>query len=309
MRTYLECIPCFFKQALEAARIAGADESLQKRILSQLAKKIPDFSLATPPAETGQVIYALVKKLTRKQDPFIKLKEKSNRLALKLYPELKKKVSGSKNRLLMAVELAIAGNIIDYGVKNSLDVNKELTRILNEEHNTIRKRNRTNFHYSEFECSLKTAKRILYLADNAGETVFDRILIEEIKRLYPDKEIIYAVKDKPIINDALIEDALICGIDKVAKIISCGSDAPGAAFSLCSKEFLKIYREANMIISKGQGNFECLSEEKRKRIFFLFMAKCPVVANEVRARSISARACTIGDMILLCSHKGRVFAT
>ena len=128
------------------------------------------------------------------------------------------------------------------------------------------------------------------MADNAGETVFDRILIEEIKKGDSNKEIIYAVKESPAINDALIEDAYYCGIDRIAKVISSGSDAPGTVLSLCSKKFLKLYRNADMIISKGQGNFEALSNAKRP-IFFMFMAKCPVIAREVN--------CKIGDVILL----------
>jgi len=134
----------------------------------------------------------------------------------------------------------------------------------------------------------------LYLADNAGEVVFDRVLVEEIKKEYPDKIIHYVVKSKPIINDALIEDAKACGMDKAARVISNGTDAPGTIFTLCSKEFKRIYRGADMIISKGQGNFESLSGGKRP-IFFLFMVKCPVVARET--------GCKMGDIILFCNLK------
>ena len=116
------------------------------------------------------------------------------------------------------------------------------------------------------------------------------VLIEKIKGLYKDKRIIYAVKEKPIINDALMEDAYRCGIDRMAEVVSSGLDTPGTVLSLCSKKFLKIYKDADMIISKGQGNFEALSEQKRP-IFFLFMAKCPVVAKHV--------GCNLGDIILL----------
>ena len=290
MKTYLDCIPCFFKQALEASRIAGANQKTQKKIFDKLSEILSDISLTASPPEIGRVIYGLVNEITSKKDPYRKIKDKSNKLALKLYDRLKEKAFRSDDRLLTAVELAIAGNIIDYGVKNSLDVGKELNKILNEEKKDLRKENERFFNFSHFKRVLSKAKSILYLADNAGETVFDRILIEEIKRFYKDKKVIYAVKDKPVINDALVEDAYICGIDKIAKVISCGSDAPGTVLSLCSKDFLKIYKEADMIISKGQGNFETLSQQKRP-IFFLFMAKCPVVSKDV--------GCNVGDAILL----------
>ena len=295
MKTYLDCIPCFFKQALEASRLAGSSVKMQKRVLTELAKSMEKFSLTSSPPEMGRVIYGLVRKITGKNDPYRRIKEKSNTLALGLYGKLKNKVRHSGDCLLMALELAIAGNIIDYGVKNTLDVDKELKRILNEESRSIQKESKNLFNYSGFKNALKKAGTILYLGDNAGETVFDRILIEEIKKEHSGKKIIYAVKEKPIINDALIKDVRDCGIDKIAEVISSGLDVPGTVLRFCSKEFLKIYKKADMIISKGQGNFEALSDEKRP-IFFLFMAKCPVVAKDI--------GCDVGEVVLLYK-KGR----
>jgi uncharacterized protein with ATP-grasp and redox domains len=124
----------------------------------------------------------------------------------------------------------------------------------------------------------------MYLGDNAGETVFDRILIEEIRRLDPRKRIFYVVKERPIINDALREDAVVAGIDTVAEIISSGSDAPGTVRSRCTQKFLRRLRYADMVMSKGQGNFEALSDSKRP-MFFLFMIKCPIVAQHVECRA------------------------
>ena len=274
MKTYLDCIPCFFKQALEAARMSGADERMQKRTLIELAKILPGFPLTSSPPEMGRIIYSLVNKIIQKDDPYLNIKEKSNRLAQNIYGKLKKKISRSNDRLLMAVELAIAGNIIDYGAKNTLNVDVELTRILNEENKAIKKGNKSNFNYVKLKQVLNEARNILYLADNAGEVVFDRLLIEEIKRLDSSKRIIYAVKEKPIINDALIDDALFCGMDKIAEVISCGAD---------------------IVISKGQGNFESLSQANRP-IFFLFIAKCQVIAKDA--------GCMVGDIILIY-HSGR----
>jgi hypothetical protein len=290
VKIYLDCIPCFFKQALEASRIAGAGQKTQKKILNKLSEIIPDIPLNFTPPEIGRIIYGSVRELTSRKDPYKKIKEKSNELALRLYDRLKQKVSRSDDRLLTAVELAIAGNIIDYGVKNSLDVDKELNKILNQEKKTIGREDSSLFKFRPFKNALGKADNILYLADNAGETVFDRILIEEIESIYGNKKVTYAVKEKPVINDALIKDARRCGIDKIARVISSGSDAPGTVLSLCSRDFLKVYEEANMVISKGQGNFEALSRETRP-VFFLFMAKCPVIAKDI--------GCKLGDVILL----------
>jgi damage-control phosphatase, subfamily I len=293
MRTNLKCIPCFFKQALEAARISGADDIVQKMILDDVARAVPGFPLDCSPPEMGKIIHDLVKKHTGIEDPYAKIKERSNRLAAGIHEQVKKKIERSSDRLLTAVELAIAGNIIDYGVKNSLNVESELEKILKDERKNIEREDSRFFEYARFLRDLDRAKSILYLADNAGETVFDRVLIEEIRRRDKDKDIWYAVKEKPIINDALAEDAVICGVDKVAKVISSGSGAPGTVLSACSKDLLGKFEQADMVISKGQGNFEALSGAKR-RIFFLLIAKCDVVAKDV--------GCGVGDILLMCDH-------
>jgi uncharacterized protein with ATP-grasp and redox domains len=290
MKTYLECISCFFKQALEAGRMAGADDKTQKKILDEVAKAIPDIKLSSTPPEMGKTIHDIVKKITGQEDPYKKLKEKANEQTLKIYSELREKVESAGDKLLMAVELAIAGNIIDYGTKNSLDVEKELNKILDKEERVIEKENASVFDFESFKNTLKNSKNILYIGDNVGETVFDSILLEEIKKMDSKKEVVYAVREKPIINDALKEDAIKAGIDNFAKVMSSGSEVPGTIIPLCSEPFIDIFKKSDMVISKGQGNYETLSDEKRS-IFFLFMAKCPVIARDVD--------CKVGDIILV----------
>ena len=289
MKTYLDCIPCFYRQALDAARIAGADELIQKKIIDELSKLIPDFSLEASPPEMGRAIYSLVGKISGVKDPFKEIKENSNKFALKLYPKLKQEINNSEDRLLTAVRLSIAGNVIDYGVKNSLNVEEEVNKIFNRDFKNDNENRKTVFRYQEFKEILSKVNHVIYLADNAGEVVFDRLLIEELTEKL-GKQLIYVVRDKPIINDALIEDAIFCGINKVAKITSNGSDAPGTILKYCSPEFMELYQDAELIISKGQGNYESLSEED-KSIFFLFRAKCPVIAMDV--------GCDVGDMVLV----------
>ncbi len=117
---------------------------------------------------------------------------------------------------------------------------------------------------------------MLIIGDNAGETIFDKVLIEELLNL----EIIYAVRSGPIINDATIEDVELAGLNRQVRLISTGCDAPGVIRTECSQEFLKIFDEADIVISKGQGNYETLSEEERE-IFFLLKVKCPVIAKHI----------------------------
>ncbi|MBU1044012.1 MAG: DUF89 family protein [Candidatus Omnitrophica bacterium] len=291
MKTYLDCIPCFFRQVIDAGRMAGLDDKQQKKVVDKFASILPELSLDMSPPEIARLTNKLLQKTAKSKDLYAKIKQKSNQIGLRMYEKLKQKVEASKDQLLAAVEIAIIGNIIDYGAKNHLDLDKELDRMLRKEKQLIKKEKKRIFNYKQFKEQLSRAKTILYLADNAGETVFDRVLIEQIKRIDPNKIIIYAVKDKPVINDALLEDALICGIDKQAEIISSGSDAPGTVLALCSKKFLDVYNKADMIISKGQGNFEALAAVNKRLIFFLFMVKCAVVAENVD--------CKIGDITLL----------
>ena len=280
MKTYLECIPCFFQQALRAAELAGATSSQKREIINQIAKIIPTFSLNSSPPQMGKIIYSIVRSVTKKHDPYKKIKERSNQTVEKIYPLLKKKILSARDHLLMAVKLAVAGNIIDYGACTFYDIKREIKDILRMEEHTIRKRKGARFDYKMFRRCVSEARNILYLADNSGETFFDALLIEEIKRNNPFCSITYAVKSCPIINDALPEDAYRAGIDKWARVIPNGSDAPGTVLSLCSPSFREIFRKAKVIISKGQGNFESLSAERRA-IFFLFMVKCSVVSADI----------------------------
>jgi len=290
MKTYHECIPCFFKQALGAARLAGADPAQQRKTLDELARMLPGFSFGVSPPEHTQHMYRSIIEITGNDDPFKSIKEKSNRLALGIYNELKEKVSTAGDPLRTAVELAILGNIIDFGLKKSLDLDRELERIVCGSGSGIDDGRKPIFHYREFECAMKDAETVLYLGDNAGEVVFDRILIEQIKKSYPDKILTYAVRQDPIINDVLEFDARECGLDKIVDIISSGSKAPGTILNQCTEEFNELFNKADMIISKGQGNYETLSEEQGP-IFFLFMAKCDVVARHLGVR--------LEDVILL----------
>ncbi len=267
MKVDFDCYPCFFHQAINVASMISVDEELMREILVEVSRLIPAISDDVTPPQVGRDVYRIVSRLTGIDDPFKEVKRECTEEALSLYPKLKEKVASSSDRLITAIRVAIAGNVIDFGSNVAFDLNKDVQSILTQEFAIN--------HYQEFKKGLARAKKILFISDNAGECVFDRVLIEEI-----GKPIIYVVRDKPIINDALLEDALAAGIGGVAEIISSGIDVPGNILPLCSEEFLKVYRESDFIISKGQGNYEGLSEAD-KLIFFLLKAKCLVVAKHI----------------------------
>jgi len=276
MNTYLDCIPCFLKQALFAARAATKDERKIKQVLDRVAKWIPEIPLDNPPPETARLVYSAVRALTGVTDPFKAYKDRSIEKALSLYGELKSMVNGSQDPLRIAVKIAVAGNAIDLGADPHFDLEGEMRDLFTKD--------LPEDHYESFKHRLEDARTVLYLADNAGETVFDRILIETM-----GKETVYAVRDIPIINDATIEEARKSGVGEVARIVSSGCDAPGTILKRCSQEFLSLFAEADLIVSKGQGNFESLSGEEAP-IYFLLKVKCPVIARHLRAQT--------GEMIL-----------
>ncbi|MFO7822100.1 MAG: ARMT1-like domain-containing protein [Lentisphaeria bacterium] len=280
MQTYLECMTCFVRQTLDAARHVTDDEKAQEEVLRAALKELSEIDMSAPPPVMAQHIHRFIRSRFDLPDPYRTEKKLSNNRALQLMPQLIEKVKNSDVRLETAVRLAIAGNIIDLGVKSQVheeDINGAVEHALN-----------TKFDgdVQALENALAEADSILYLADNAGEIVFDRLLLEQL----PREKLTVAVKGSPIINDALREDAEQAGITQAFRVIDNGSDAPGTALAACSPEFLEEYEKADLIISKGQGNYETLSHEN-KNIFFLLKVKCPVISRDV-GREIGALVLT-----------------
>lgn len=267
MKTYLDCIPCFLDQALRAGRIATRDEKKIKKLLDKIGSLIKEFPLENTPPETGDVIYREVREITGVDDPYKEIKKSNINETLALYPEMKEIVNRSGNRLLTAIKLSIAGNIIDLGVRKKYNLIEGISEILKQDFAIS--------HFDKFVAHLGKAKSILYLGDNAGESVFDKILIEELH-----KPVTYVVREIPVINDVTRQDAIDSGLDTVAEIISSGSSAPATILRLCNDAFIKRFDSADMVISKGQGNYEGLSGVKRP-VFFLLKAKCHVIAKDI----------------------------
>lgn len=267
MKTYLECIPCLMNQAYKTAAIATDDESKIKKVLDDTGDMIKNIPMDKTPPEIGNIVYQKIREITGNNDPYSKIKTANINEALELYPQLKEIVKNSDDSLLTAIRIAIAGNVIDLGVQKEFNIKEDIQKILKQDF--------AAFNYDEFKTHLEEAKSILYLGDNAGESVFDRLLIEEM-----NKPVVFVVRNIPVINDCVIQDAVASGLDKVAKIISSGSTAPATILSLCNLEFLEKFINADLIISKGQGNYEGLSEVSRS-VFFMLKAKCKVIARNL----------------------------
>ncbi len=270
MKTYLECLPCFMQQALRTGRIATNDEKKIKEILSSVGDMIKDIPMQNTPPETGDIIYKKITEITGVTDPYKNIKKHSIDEALSLYPKLKKIVNNSDDKILTAIRFAIAGNVIDFGVNKEFNIVDEVQQIL--------KKDFAIFDYDKFIKQLNSSSSVLYIGDNAGESVFDKILIEEL-----GKQVTFVVRDIPVINDATDDDAIASGLDSVSEIISSGCTAPGTILNLCNDDFLERFKNADMVISKGQGNYEGLSNVSRS-VFFLLKVKCPIIANDISVK-------------------------
>lgn len=284
MRTYFDCIPCFLRQTLEAIRLVTKDETVQEKVLREVLSELTDVNLRESPPVMGQKIHRLIRKWSGSDDPYLEIKEKSNKKMMAHYPRLREMIQFSDAPLETAIRLAIAGNIIDYGtIAQSEDL--RVDTILHE----AKKAKLDRELVDQFCQSISAALNILFIGDNAGEIVFDRLLIENL----PRDKITYVVRGGPVINDATKDDARAVGLDRIVRVMNNGTDAPGVVLSKCSKAFRHSLESADLVISKGQGNYEGLSGVN-KEIYHLLRVKCQVIANDLK--------CSVGKMLFERNH-------
>ncbi|WP_320168034.1 ARMT1-like domain-containing protein [Mangrovibacterium marinum] len=215
-------------------------------------------------------LHARIKQITGQLDPYSEIKAQSNRQVLAMYADLKQKVSEATDPFEMALRLAIAGNIIDYAVHDEYNLPETIAHVVQSDFAIN--------HAARLKAEIAKANKVLYLGDNNGEVVFDKLFIETIN--HPN--LIYAVRGDAVINDVTITDAQSVGMDELVNVISNGYDAPSTLPDLCSSQFKAHFESADLIISKGQGNLEGLLNDKSHNIAFLLMVKCPVIAEKLQ---------------------------
>ena len=271
MRTYFDCVPCFVRQVLDSVRMTTDDTRLHEKVLREALNMASEMDLSQSPPAMARKIHRFIREITGVHDPYLEVKNRFNRLALQMYPDLKQQVEASADPLDTAVRLAIAGNIIDFGVDSTVEESRVESAIAEALTGPL-----DNKMLEEFRDAMSRAEDILYLGDNAGEIVFDRLLIEQL----PCEKITFVVKGGPILNDAVMEDAQIVGLTDVVDVIDNGSDAPGTILESCSETFRRLFDQSDLVIAKGQGNYETLSDVD-KNIFFLVRPKCSVLARHL----------------------------
>ena len=270
MKTALDCVPCLVRQSIDSSRAVSDDPAVHQQVLRDMLRWTADVDPTESPPELGQRLHRRLREVTGVSDAYRAEKDRHNRMAMSLLPELRERIDTSDDPFALAVRLAIAGNIIDLGVGGQVaeaDLRESIDQALSEPVHGL---------LGELRTAIAEARRILYLADNCGEIVFDRLLIEHL----PLDRVTVAVRGGPILNDATMVDAQTVGLTELVEVIDNGTDAPGTLLGDCSRSFVERFRGADLIIAKGQGNFESLSDEPAP-IYFLFKVKCSVVADHV----------------------------
>jgi uncharacterized protein with ATP-grasp and redox domains len=266
MKMHEDCLPCYLRQALRVARICSTREEEHLAVTAAVSRLLADIDMEQTPPANAIAVYDCIAAVTGCPDPYRDLKKLSNEQAMELLPLIRAELLVSPDPLATAVRFAVAGNSIDYGACATVDIEAAFSRcrstVLAVDHLGL---------LLERVRRLKNGSRILYLADNCGEIVYDQLVLEILHAMGLDVTV--AVRGGPIINDASLEDALACGLDRHACLISSGVACPGTSLDHCSDELLAHFHQADLVISKGQGNFETLSEVDRE-IFFLLLVKC-----------------------------------
>ena len=270
MKTSGKCIECFWRQAEITSGLVKLTAKAKKRLNNFLTRRLSVFDFNQPPVVFGKTIYGSISREAGIKDIFAKEKKKIEKHLIKFAPYLRRILCNSQDPLRLAARFCCAANAIDFGAGRIPDLRALLSKI---RHSRLRVDD-----FSVFQESFVKAKVILIIADNCGEAFFDRLFAEAMLKKRPGLKVYYAVRSAPIINDVLISDAKRIGINKVARLISSGCDYPGIIINKTSSYFKRIYRQADIVISKGQGNFESLSD-RRKDIYYVFKIKCPTVSD------------------------------
>lgn len=269
MKINEKCLPCLINQVIKVANITNCSnrDDLYHQVFEKLSKI--DFNKSNP--EIIGMIFELVKKHLNNEDPYLEIRCYYNNLFLQNYDNFDKKIDSFKT----AIKYVIIGNIIDFSPINNQEIMK-----IDDWFDNIDNLSLAIDHVDQLINDIKNAKTILYLGDNCGEICLDKLLLKRIKQLNPTLKIYFGVRGEPVVNDSIEADGYEVGIDEYASIISNGDNSLGTVLSRTSAEFNRIYKNCDFVIAKGQANFESLSEEDKK-IYFLLMVKCGVIAKYI----------------------------
>ena len=267
MKTYPECFTCIARQAMSAITNNEEDPELQIDIIQKVFRVLADADRDHSPSEIAGETNRVMRESLGVADLHQAEKQAGHDQAIKIIDKLRELATQGRDSLEQWLKISAAGNVIDIIHSGEYDLWEEVQTTVSQELHTD--------DLEVFRQSLNTAPHLLYLADNVGETIFDRVMIENL-----DLPVIYAVKSGPVLNDATYADAVRAGIDKVAEIVETGSWSPGTILTQSTKSFRDLFRNSPLVLSKGQANYETVDGEGDK-VFFLLRSKCPVLSERL----------------------------
>lgn len=282
MKLIYECLTCIIAQVLTVAKMLGFSEEKKEAAMRESLAYLSGANYEGCTPESMGELWTLLLKYGDTDDPYATVKSLCNREAMKMESHVRQAIQRSDDPFFCALKYAVAGNLVDYGLEHPVSLEEQ-----NRQVDALAATPFIQDDSASLKSMLKSAKTLLYLCDNAGEVLFDKLLIEEIHREFPQIAITCVVKGKPVLNDVTITDAMEVGLDAVARVIDNGDGSPGMVLHRTSETFRAAYAQADVVISKGQGNFESLLDEERESLFFLFMTKCEAICRMVGTPKLS----------------------
>jgi len=267
------CVECIINQSRRVTEAIKADDTLSKRMVDYVEASGENFDFTKSPPEVASTIYEQMAEMAGMDDLYAELKEHATQKAKTFLPELRIELQNSSNKLLTAIKIAVAGNVIDLAAEVTFDLHEEMDKVFE-----------TNFAYDDFyklQEALEGAKTLLYIGDNVGEHIFDYLCIETLQELYPRLKIYYMVRGNPIINDVTMVEAKQAGFDNLCHLVDSGVNTPGFSYERANAKSQALFGDADLVITKGMGNYECLSPSPRSNLCYLLKVKCNVVAHSL----------------------------
>jgi len=275
------CVTCIFSQSLRVCEILQIDDETTKKVLDRIAGQISEWSFNETPPQVAARVYPEIARILQTDDIYYDFKREATERAKAFIPFVEEMIESFDDKFYASLKAAVAGNVIDLAAQEQFDLQEEVTKVFNlpfkiDDSEELRK-------------VLQNSKKLLIVGDNAGEHLFDKVMMKYLKEEFKNLHIFYAVRGKPIINDITIEDAVTAGIDEFAEIVDSGVDTPGLDLNRASDRLQSVYKQSDIVLAKGMGNYESLNAISTRPTFFLLKVKCSVVAKSLKSN--------VGDII------------
>ncbi|MBN2605286.1 MAG: DUF89 family protein [Bacilli bacterium] len=281
MKTSLECMECNVKQLVKVSKLLGVSAEKQEQASRRLFSMLSNVNFNLPNPQVMEETWKIITSAFANDDPYLEIKKEYNDLLLDAFCEIEEIINHASNSYLAGLKIAVTGNLIDFAAKHKFSKDELLERV----------RNYDNISFAindavQLEHQLKKANSLFYIGDNCGEIVLDKLFIQVIKKMNPEIVVYFGVRGGPILNDVTVNDAIDVGMNDVAMIVSSGVAAPGVLLDKSTSEFVNLFEKCDVVIAKGQGNYESLNDIKKDNLYLLLMVKCPYIASEIKVQTM-----------------------